>query len=574
MSNLRCELCSLNFDRGDHLPRLLPFCGHTYCSKCIEDRILNTHNGIPTCPIDKVECCSFSPTQGINYFPLNHTLIGLLANPKVKELTNSCPTHHKVLNYICVKELCLVCTECLLSGQHVGHPYKREEQFVGDLDKVVREGKLSEQKMSQQISKLKTSLKIDAFNDSVDVKRKILRREARECFDQIRLQVDTLETRTMDDVDRHLESFVNISNYIQQTLEAMEGQVSGFDNRLTQIALFLSDRNSRSIPPDILVDSALLDRETDQIRLCIKDLESKAKSVSINSLQNIALQTNITAVLGAIEQSVRVVSTDTGIFSKTIAESDLSNSHNQSQNNVNVNVNRELSMSEQKVSRNRSCILLQEPYNDVPVDELSAPTLTLTPSPKIPSATPRRKSSLYNMASFEPISFRTNVLQRTPSIPKETVKETERETREESNDNERTLLDERLDKAKPPNTTTTTPAKKLNSIVGTVSRLRPEEVVVRKRNTFNSITDHNVTLDSSIKETKLRISNTLRNSIRLTEPEEAKSTTNRTPEKRIGGRMSARAYHTTAAKEYSFLTSGELRESKGEGRSRTSTTCR
>ena len=31
-----CTLCLCQFDKEDHLPLMLPKCGHTFCTKCIQ----------------------------------------------------------------------------------------------------------------------------------------------------------------------------------------------------------------------------------------------------------------------------------------------------------------------------------------------------------------------------------------------------------------------------------------------------------------------------------------------------------------------------------------------------------
>lgn len=39
MDFFKCSLCTIAFDTGTHTPRMMPDCGHTFCQKCIQDRI-------------------------------------------------------------------------------------------------------------------------------------------------------------------------------------------------------------------------------------------------------------------------------------------------------------------------------------------------------------------------------------------------------------------------------------------------------------------------------------------------------------------------------------------------------
>jgi len=50
---LMCGLCQRQYSNvGDLVPRLLPECGHTYCTQCLND-LLSQSEGEFYCPEDK-----------------------------------------------------------------------------------------------------------------------------------------------------------------------------------------------------------------------------------------------------------------------------------------------------------------------------------------------------------------------------------------------------------------------------------------------------------------------------------------------------------------------------------------
>lgn len=52
-SEFLCPLCQNQYDNNLKLPRLLPTCGHTFCSECLQNLIQNSIENMPfICPED------------------------------------------------------------------------------------------------------------------------------------------------------------------------------------------------------------------------------------------------------------------------------------------------------------------------------------------------------------------------------------------------------------------------------------------------------------------------------------------------------------------------------------------
>ena len=73
---LMCTICQRQFaNEGDLIPRLLPECGHTFCSKCLNQELQKTPDQpFLLCPEDNVECTRKATAED---FPRNFALIRL-----------------------------------------------------------------------------------------------------------------------------------------------------------------------------------------------------------------------------------------------------------------------------------------------------------------------------------------------------------------------------------------------------------------------------------------------------------------------------------------------------------------
>lgn len=47
-----CPLCKTKYDDNIFLPRMLPECGHTYCSSCLKKLLTQSEMGL-MCPEDR-----------------------------------------------------------------------------------------------------------------------------------------------------------------------------------------------------------------------------------------------------------------------------------------------------------------------------------------------------------------------------------------------------------------------------------------------------------------------------------------------------------------------------------------
>lgn len=72
MEDLTCPNCKNNFDLNLRLPRLFGSCGHSFCTKCIQNLITGQEQIF--CPIDNLICDFYKLDKGINSLPINIAL--------------------------------------------------------------------------------------------------------------------------------------------------------------------------------------------------------------------------------------------------------------------------------------------------------------------------------------------------------------------------------------------------------------------------------------------------------------------------------------------------------------------
>jgi len=121
--NLLCPICFSRYDSLEHLPLMVPICGHTFCQVCIKNMINNKALEFQ-CPIDK-RTMKLSHVS-LDLFPKNYALSSISEEiPKER-----CQTHDKELELICITDRKRICYKCALVD-HKDHEVKEDKDFKG-----------------------------------------------------------------------------------------------------------------------------------------------------------------------------------------------------------------------------------------------------------------------------------------------------------------------------------------------------------------------------------------------------------------------------------------------------------
>lgn len=106
----RCPSCAQIFDKVHKKPQLLVRCGHTLCAACLTHQVKN--GGRVHCPEDGI-CYS---AKDSTTFPTNSAVIDL-----IERKASTCRSHGKLHEFFCSTDLCEICSECAIFGEHKGH---------------------------------------------------------------------------------------------------------------------------------------------------------------------------------------------------------------------------------------------------------------------------------------------------------------------------------------------------------------------------------------------------------------------------------------------------------------------
>ena len=186
-----CPKCNISYDTSIHIPRILPNCYHTICSKCISQLLIHDTNSL-ICPIDKkvnkdinslekikinekiiedinnkkfninnskilnTELEDISMTKEINpkteflktetndinqnsFFNINTSFSSTFFNLKAKNENNSiCSLHLLPNNIICINDRVKLCTLCVKNNKlHTNHQLLTEEELLKQIENLI-----------------------------------------------------------------------------------------------------------------------------------------------------------------------------------------------------------------------------------------------------------------------------------------------------------------------------------------------------------------------------------------------------------------------------------------------------
>ena len=104
---LTCPICFERYDETNLCPRLLPECGHTFCTSCLNNLIRN--NRI-TCPFDNKV---IHVSRGIGELPKNFALIEVLTTKTISKYQSNCQVCKDVIHEALYN--CVDCNEYMCS---------------------------------------------------------------------------------------------------------------------------------------------------------------------------------------------------------------------------------------------------------------------------------------------------------------------------------------------------------------------------------------------------------------------------------------------------------------------------
>jgi len=197
-----CPVCYKAFDTLTNTPRIIPSCGHTLCSSCL-DILGKTKNWTSiTCPMDKKT--HSIKVKDIEEFPKNFSLIYILEQRNLQRSNlgsdlKPCPLHEDILKFICITCKLQICAECAFDDSHSEHEIVPLEK----LSKIVNRKLQDVEECIVQVESIKGDIK-EQINDMIDLKRSSLIKEVEENFSILIDEISQCRDRTIKQLNDHL----------------------------------------------------------------------------------------------------------------------------------------------------------------------------------------------------------------------------------------------------------------------------------------------------------------------------------------------------------------------------------
>jgi len=182
---LQCLACLEPYDLQDNLPRLLPYCGHTLCHRCVSCTL---ENSVPKCPFDQKK---LSPVNNNEEFPINSLARGQLEASKNWQI---CQKKHGVNkaegeNSNGKYNLCL---HCIFFSGHADHLLKLINEIKSDISskKDQIQGGVADMNQANKI-----------VNNMLDERRLFLSKKINDSFQGLVSLIKTKKQRLLLDIN-------------------------------------------------------------------------------------------------------------------------------------------------------------------------------------------------------------------------------------------------------------------------------------------------------------------------------------------------------------------------------------
>ena len=374
MDDLICTICNEFYNSKEKKPRLFPNCGHTFCSDCITHLIKKNKKEI-FCPEDDTKCEFYREHLGIEAFPVNFALQKLLENSnkkkeldseseeyshseaeaeaeaeeennefkeenldedqEIKELNdvelaymnarrgsrisdfsgiNFCMDHQKIAELICLTDKCVICSDCVLFGNHNNHQYNK----VIDFKKKVK-NKINE--LEKREMEFRSNNEFDIFDEKRDY-REFLQNKVTDSknkisdnikisFDELRNKLKEKENDIKQNITKLFFKFEENLEIIKKSSEDLKRKNRDFSNNVHRIKEELESKNPNfEFLLEKVYSNEYLVGFQKTIKRDIASHERKTKELIENELEKYTLETDLNPIINEIQNCFDIVVED------------------------------------------------------------------------------------------------------------------------------------------------------------------------------------------------------------------------------------------------------------------------
>jgi len=207
-----CGVCGRKYDANDHIPKVIPSCGHTLCASCLNTILHNTE--FQVCPLDNIPFMNRIAENQEDPFPINIVMMQLLEE-RSRLQVEVCEMHREPSNLICLREKHRICKVCATSNNHREHPimHINDVRFEGNARKKYLESQVNE------------------FQSCCNSLPYFLENEKEEIMESLRSKFEEMKTllnKKEQEIILGVESFFEIEKVQLENKIEQDNQLQGF----------------------------------------------------------------------------------------------------------------------------------------------------------------------------------------------------------------------------------------------------------------------------------------------------------------------------------------------------------
>ena len=219
---LTCGICSLEYNETTCIPKLIPTCGHTICSTCL-DNVLQ-QNDQPVCPLDQSVFPVIGQTSAA--FTTNLMLLAIL-DETLKQKYEQCETHNEPLNLVCITHKSKICKLCADSDLHKKHTIIHINDLRNEakarkkqLESGVKEFDTYQRNIEKFLKEEKDSILLNAKERFKRIKELIVSKE-----EEVYLEINSFFAVEGVEINDKLEKDLTLRNTMQQKISELDNHI-------------------------------------------------------------------------------------------------------------------------------------------------------------------------------------------------------------------------------------------------------------------------------------------------------------------------------------------------------------
>jgi len=279
-SGASCPVCFRAYDQEEHIPRIFPFCGHTFCSACINNFLENTPDNIITCPLDKIPY--LVRNKIVSAFPVNYALKSIAEEREAKYPI--CEEHGKEIEFLCISDKTRICGVCAITGPHQPHNFKLINQFYAEVEEKKNrlEATLTQinsyHKEWKDIYELQKETMLISLRAKFEILEDVLKNKEKELVHEI----NTFFKKEKFLVDQTLGTDSSLYKSIQEDLERLKNTPS--ESVVIDLMENQGIENNLTLDDELFIKNC--DEYSEKIKTSLKFL-NRSLDNQIQSLQNL-----------------------------------------------------------------------------------------------------------------------------------------------------------------------------------------------------------------------------------------------------------------------------------------------